>query len=116
GLVAGDRPAPEPDVHVALAVGGGPFGGQRGGVGGGRDRVERHVDDRGDAPGRRGQRGGGEALPGGPARLVDVHVAVHQAGQQHLVVGQVHDLGHARRRPRRGSGPARPASATPAST
>ena len=27
------------------------------------------------------------------ARLVDVHVGVHHAGQQHLVVGQVGDAG-----------------------
>ena len=58
---------------------------QRGDVDRRRDAVQRHVDDRGDAA-RRGRPGGrGEPLPLGPAGLVDVHVGVHQPGQQHLV-------------------------------
>ncbi len=44
-----------------------------------RQAVERHVDDRGDAAGRGGPGRGREALPVGPARLVDVHVRVDQA-------------------------------------
>ena len=59
-----------------------------------RDAVERHVDDRRDATGRRGAGGAGEALPLGAARLVDVHVGVDQAGQQDDVVAE------ARRSPR----------------
>ena len=49
-------------------------------------RVQRHVEDRGDAAGRGRPGRGGEPLPLGAARLVDVHVGVDQAGQQHLVV------------------------------
>ena len=60
--------------------------------GGRRDAVERHVEDRGDAAGGRGAGGRGEALPLGAARLVDVHVGVHQPGQQHLVVGELDRL------------------------
>jgi hypothetical protein len=49
------------------------------------DRVERHVDQRGDAS-RRGALGGGaEAFPLGAARLVDVHVRVDDAGHYHRV-------------------------------
>ena len=59
----------------------------------GRDAVERHVEDGRDAARRRGPGGGREALPLGAAGLVDVHVAVDEAGQQHLVVGEVDGLG-----------------------
>jgi hypothetical protein len=57
-----------------------------------RPRVERHVDEGGD-PAERGRlRRGGEPLPLGPARLVDEHVRVDEAGEQHLVVGHVDQL------------------------
>ena len=82
-------PAPERHVDAQLAVRRGPLGGQRLDRRGGRDRVERHVDERRDPTGRRGAGGRREALPRGAARLVDVHVAVDQAGQQHLVVGEL---------------------------
>jgi hypothetical protein len=86
--VAGDGAAPEADVDVRLVPGRGALGLQGGHVQGRRDRVERHVDDGGDPAGGRRPGGAGEALPVGPAGLVDVHVGVDQAGQQHLVVGQ----------------------------
>jgi hypothetical protein len=86
--VAGHGPAPEGDVDVQLAVGGLALGLQSGDVHGGRDRVERHVDQGGDAAGGGGQGGAGEALPFRPAGLVDVHVAVDQPRQQDLVGGQ----------------------------
>ena len=72
---------------------------ERGHVDGGRDGVQRHVDERGDAAGRGRPGRRAEALPLGAARLVDVHVGVDQPRQQHLVVGQRDVLG--RRPPRR---------------
>ena len=56
-----------------------------------RHGVQWHVDQRGDPACRRGPRGGGEALPLRAPRLVDVHVGVDQAGQQHLVHAEVDD-------------------------
>ncbi len=56
---------------------------QRRGGGGRGHAVERHVDDRRHPAGRRRARRGAEALPLGAARLVDVHVGVDDAGQQH---------------------------------
>ena len=47
-----------------------------------RDRVQRHVDDRGHPAGRGGAGRRGEPLPLGTARLVHVHVGVDQPGQQ----------------------------------
>ena len=86
--VAGDGAAPERDVGRDLAVRRLPFHVQRVDGRRRRDRVEGHVDDRGDAAGDGGPRRGGEALPLGAPGLVDVHVAVDQAGEQHLVVGE----------------------------
>ena len=84
--VAGNRAAPEADVDEDLPLGDQPLGLQGCDRGGRRDRVQRHVEDRGD-PASRGRAGrGGEPLPLGASRLVDVHVGVDQAGQQHLVV------------------------------
>jgi hypothetical protein len=83
--VAGDGTAPEADVDVDLAAGRRLLDLQRGHVDGGRQAVERHVHDGGDATGGGGPGGGGEALPLGAAGLVDVHVGVDQAGQQRHV-------------------------------
>ena len=91
--VARDRAAPEADVDVRGVLRGLPLDLQPVDGGGRRDAVERHVEDRRDAARRRGAGGRREALPLGAARLVDVHVAVDEAGQQHLVVGQVDGLG-----------------------
>ena len=92
-LVAGHRSAPEPDVderlvlgHLALAV-------EAVHRGGGRDAVERHVDDGGHAAGRRSPGRGGKALPLGAARLVDVDVGVHEAGEQGFVGRELNDFG-----------------------
>ena len=86
--VARHGPAPEGDVGRDLAVRRRSFHVQRLDGGRRRDRVEGHVDDRGDAAGDRGARRRREALPVRAPRLVDVDVAVDQAGQEHLVVGQ----------------------------
>ena len=45
-----------------------------------KDHPQRHVDDSGDSSSSGGARGALEALPLGPSRLIDVHVAVDQAG------------------------------------
>jgi hypothetical protein len=95
-LVARDRAAPEGDVDRALPVRGLPLDLECGHVDGGRQRVQRHVDDRRDGAGRGGAGGGGEALPLGATGLVDVHVGVDQAGDQHLVGGRP-DLGRVHR-------------------
>ena len=47
-----------------------------------RHGVQRHVADRRHPAGQRGPRRGREPLPLGPPRLVDVHVRVHEPGQQ----------------------------------
>ena len=90
--VARHRAAPEADVDEDLSVRGCPLRLERGRVQRRRDAVERHVDDGGHPAGRRGPRRGREALPLGAARLVDVHVGVDQARQQHLVVGELDHL------------------------
>jgi hypothetical protein len=56
-----------------------------GGIHGGGDRVEGHVDDGGRAPGQGGPGGGGEALPLGSARLVDVDMGIDEAGEDDQV-------------------------------
>ena len=89
GDVARDRAAPEADVDPGLAGGDRALGLERGDRRRRRDAVERHVDDRRDAAGRGGAGRAGEALPLGAAGLVDVHVRVDEAGQQHLVVGEL---------------------------
>ena len=92
--VAGHRTAPEPDVDVAPALGSSTLGRQGVDVDGRRDAVERHVDDRGDTAGSRRPGRRREALPLGAAGLVDVHVGVDHAGQQHLVGAELdHPVG-----------------------
>jgi hypothetical protein len=93
GQVARHRAAPEPHVDPGLAFGGLAFDAERGHVDGGRDAVERHVQDRGDSAGGRRAGGGGESLPLGAARLVDVHMGVDQPRQQHLLGAEVHHVG-----------------------
>ena len=69
--VARDRAAPEADVDVALAGGGGRAWSSRASTRHrGRDAVERHVDERGDAarPRRRGWRSRSPPTRCGPAR------------------------------------------------
>ena len=95
GQVLGHHPTVKADVDPQAALGRGLLGLQRRHRGGGRDRVERHVDDGGDAAGRRRPGRAGEALPLGAPRLVDVHVAVDQPRHHHQVIGVEH------RRPRR---------------
>ena len=87
--VPGDGATPEAHIDVGLLGGHGPFDLQGGDVHGGRQAVQGHVDDGGDAAGRGRAGRRGEAFPFGAAGFVDVHVGVHQAGQQHLVVGQL---------------------------
>ena len=93
--VAGDRATPEADVDVAAPVGGLPLDLQRLDRAVGGMLLSGMSSDRGDAARRRGPGGGREALPLGAAGLVDVHVGVDEAGQQHLVVGEVDGLGDA---------------------
>ncbi len=90
--VAADEAAGETHIHVELALGGAALGLEPGAGGRGRQTIERHVHEGGDAPRRRGSRRGGEAFPLGAARLIDVHVGVHDAG--HDRVGS--DVGHRR--------------------
>jgi len=92
----GNGTAPEADVDEAVVLCGFLLGPQSRYVDGGWDAVQRHVDEGGDPacgsrPGSRGK-----ALPVGAAGFVDVHMRVHQAGQQHLIVGELHSLGAVR--------------------
>jgi hypothetical protein len=83
--VARDGAAPETDVDVALPGGRLALDPQRVHGDRGGQAVQRHVHDRGDPARGGGPGGGGEALPFGTARLVDVHMGVDQAGQQRRV-------------------------------
>ena len=106
--VAGHRATPERDVDGQLPARDASLGPQRRRVHGRRDRVQRHVDDGGDAAGGGRAGGGGEALPLGAAGLVDVHVTVDETGQQHAVVREL-DERAARRAVRRDLLDVRPA-------
>ncbi len=79
-LVPRHRAAPERHVDPAFPGRGGTLAVQRRNRHRGRQRVQRHVADRGHPAGGRRTGGGGEPLPLGPARLVDVHVRVDQPG------------------------------------
>jgi hypothetical protein len=85
--------APEADVHQRLGRRHLALGGESVDGGGGRDAVQRHVDDGRHAPGGGRAGGAGEALPLGASRFVHVHVRVDDSGDQHLVVGEHHDRG-----------------------
>ena len=93
GGVARDGPAPEPHIHERLRCGHLLLGPQRRHRHRGRNAVQRHVDQGGHPAGRRRPGRGREPLPLGAAGLVDVHVRVHQAGQQRLVPGQLQHPG-----------------------
>jgi hypothetical protein len=90
GGVARHHAAPEAAVHPAAAAGGGELGLEGGQAGGDGDAVERHVHQGGDAAGRGGARAGLEALPGGAAGVVQVHVGVDHARHDQGV--RRHDL------------------------
>ena len=70
--------------------------------------VERHVDERRDAARGRGARRALEALPLGAAGLVDVDVAVDEAGQQHRVADVLDRGARPARRPRATTATIRP--------
>src|SRR5690606_24701721 len=84
-LRPGYHPAPERHVTCDGRPRRGPLLVQGGDGDGRRDRVEGHVDDRCRAAGDRGSGGGGETLPLRPSRLVDVDVAVDEAGEDDQV-------------------------------
>ena len=90
--VARNGAAPEAHVDVHLVAGDVALDVQGLDVDRRRDAVERHVQDRGHTSGGRGLGGGGEALPLGAARLVDVHVRVDEPRDQGLIVGEFDDL------------------------
>ena len=92
-LVAGTAPPQKPTSTNAWSRPTSRFELQGLHVDGGRDAVQRHVDDGGDAAGRRRPGGGREALPLGAAGLIDVHVGVHEARHEGLVVGEFDDFG-----------------------
>ena len=85
----GTTPPQKPTSTAQLARAGRELGLERRARGGDRQAVERHVDQRGHAAGRGGARRGREALPLGAARLVDVHVAVDQAGRDDHAIADV---------------------------
>ncbi len=91
--VAGDAfdSPPGAPVDPALAGGGRALGFEAGDGGSGRQAVEGHVDDGGDAAGGGGAGGGGEAFPFGAAGLVDVDVRVDEAGEDGVVADVVDD-------------------------
>lgn len=74
-LIPGDNPTPKPQIaaHPDL-FGGSLFGSKARERGGRRDRIERHVDKRGDTAGNGRKCAGTETFPGGTAGLVEVDV------------------------------------------
>ncbi len=86
-------PAPETHVDLHLLLRHGLLRVEGVDGDGGGDGVQGHVEQGRDTAGRRGAGDGGEALPLGASRLVDVDVGVHQAGDEDLVGGDVDDLG-----------------------
>ena len=78
--VARHDAAPEPDVDLTAPAPRRALRVERRDRRRGRDAVERHVDERRDAAGRGRARRRVESFPFGPARLVDVHVRVDEAG------------------------------------
>ncbi len=88
GEIGRHRTAPEAGVDPAVPAGGGLLGGQRRRGQRRWQRVQRHVDQRGDAGRGRRHGRGVETLPLGAAGFVDVHVGVDDARDEHLVVGQ----------------------------
>lgn len=88
--VVGQGAAPEADVDVRLGAGDVLLGAQVVDHRGRREGVEGHVDQGRDATGRRGARGGPEALPLRAAGVVDVHVGVDEAWQQDVVAEVLH--------------------------
>ena len=86
--VAGNGAAPEPDVDMRLGLCGLALHLERGDVDGGRNAVERHVDQRRDSPCGSGPRRAGEPLPLGAAGIVDVHMRIDDAGKQRLVANR----------------------------
>jgi hypothetical protein len=91
GGVAGDQPAKEAGIDRAPAKGRGALDLEGRHVGGGRDAVERHVEQRGDAAGSCRTGSGRESLPLRPAGLVHVDVRVHQSGEDERV-SRVHQV------------------------
>ena len=84
-LVLPRQSTPGHPIYAALPGGRIALGFERGDRGGLGQAIERHIDQRGVAPGRGGAGSGGEAFPFRAARFVYVHVRIHQAGQQHPV-------------------------------
>ena len=85
--VARDGAAPEADVDRELALGGLLLGIEVVDRRRGRARVQRHVEDGGDASGQARPGGALVALPGRAAGLVDVHVGIDEPRHEDLVVG-----------------------------
>jgi hypothetical protein len=90
--VPGDDAAPEADVNPALPAGGRALRLQVRHRRRRRDRVERHVDERGDAAGRGGARARPEALPLGAAGLIQVNMC---AGMRSAMRARKDKVGHA---------------------
>ena len=86
-VVPGYDPAPEADVDVAFPVCRLALPGERRNGGRRGHAVQRHVDERGDASGRRRARPGLEAFPLCPAGLVQVHVRIDEARHEDAAAG-----------------------------
>ena len=91
--IGGHDAAPQTVVHDGPVGDGRRLEGQAGAVQGGRIVVERHVQEGGDPAGGGRGAAGGVPLPVGAARLVEMDVAVDQAGQQQPAAGVDASLG-----------------------
>ncbi len=80
-LVVGDDSAPGGPIDMAFALRGGALLFECGDSRGLGQAIERHVDERGVAAGRRGAGRGLEAFPLGAAGFVDVNVGIDEAGE-----------------------------------
>src|SRR4029077_6358136 len=82
----------ESHIDVALSASRITLGVQRINTRSGRNAVQRHVDDRRDPASCRRAPCRIEALPGGSAGFVDLHVRIHETGN-HDRRARIHDLG-----------------------
>jgi len=94
--VARDEAAEKSGVDRAVAASRGTLGLQTSNIGGGRDAVERHIEQRGHTAGRRCAGGGLESLPLGAPGLVHMDVGIHQSreDQGFSCLDQLHASGY----------------------
>lgn len=91
GRIFRDYPTIEPNIHPTLTLCSLEFLLQSSDSGGGRDGVQRHINDRRHTPKGSSLGAGIETLPFSPARLVQMDVSINQPRQEN--VGRIVGIG-----------------------